>query len=241
MSHWLDKIGAAGYDWDKKPNYKIPGTVKKAVAPPAKKAPAANTNTLKYVYDQALFVQGLLRAEGIREPALSYAVFQCYFETGAFTNNGYLKLHNASGIMFNGQRNAKRGPNGYADFLTWKDWAYAMAHELRKKAAPVKAANLEDYVKRLKENRYFESDPQLYYYGLKRARLVLKIIPAEMRAGDDGTGQWQNPQDMDIPGSQIYKNTPGSADYKKEETGLKPWHWGLIFLGGAIVLKKLAD
>lgn len=161
-------------------------------------------DVLTDVYTQANAVHDALTRAGLPEPAASYALYQAYHETGAFKSPLYLQHNNASGIMFAGQNGATKGTNGYAWFATLDDWAHAMQHEATKKANPAGATSLEDYVHRLKANGYFTDTEANYVEGVKRARLILKDLPAEGRAGLQPDGSTQATQDLDIPGSKNY-------------------------------------
>jgi len=165
----------------------------------------AAIDPLPQVFVNAIYIHNALVAAGIPEPAASYATYQVYHETGAFTNAGWKKYRNASGIMFAGQRGATKGPNGYAVFNTYQDWVNAFKYELTKGAAPAQAQSLEDYNNRLVANRYYTANASDYLSGMKRARLVLKIIPSTDRAGfDPASGTRQAVQDLDIPGTTNY-------------------------------------
>ncbi len=176
---------------------------------------------LQRVYAAATKIHSELKKLGIPDPGASFATYQTYFETGAYTNKGWNEYNNASGIKFAGQRNAVKTNNGYAKFNTLADWARSFKHEITKKSNPAAAKTIEDYNKRLIANRYYEANPDQYLAGLKRARYVLKSLPASERAGVDKSGNWQDKRDMDIPGSKSYPNTPGSADYNKYD----PKNW----------------
>lgn len=165
---------------------------------------------LQKVYAAATQVHNALVAAGLGEPAASFATYQVYHETGAFTSELYKKHDNDSGIKYAGQKGATKGANGYSYFNSVAAWAAAMKHELTKGSNPAGAITLEDYVKRLKANKYFGDSVSNYLSGLKRARLVLKILPAADRAGNDA-GTIQQRADLDIPGSH---------DYSKDPTGI---------------------
>lgn len=234
-------IGRSDNDWQElgvlKSTPVKPGTVDlfrkqvkaaiKSTPPPVK----VNNDVVNRVYAFANKVQQALRRAGVPEPALSYAIYQTYFETAAYTNAGVKQYNNYSGIKFAGQKGAKLGPNGYAVFDSIDDWARSMKHEITKGSNPAGAKSLEEYAQRLKANRYFESDLGQYTAGLKRARLVLKVLPAEQRAGLQTDGSIQDRQDMDIP---------GTTDYSKAEGwwGQLPWYAkaGIGVGAGLIVL-----
>lgn len=164
--------------------------------------------TLQQIYTNAAWTHEQLRRFSLPEPAASYATYQIYFETNAYTNAGWNLYRNASGIMYAGQKGAKKGPNNYAMFDSFDNYFRSFVHELQKGTNPAGAASLEDYVKRLKANRYFQAKESDYLSGLKRARLVLKVIPAADRAGSSPDGTTQNAGDIDIPGSTDYRKPP---------------------------------
>ena len=230
MVHWLDKplIGKAinknpswvpvdvPFDWDKEPPKKpIPGvtTIRQPVS--------TRAVTDKKKLSQALFIRGLLKETGLVNPVLTWAVAQCYFETNAWKNNGYLKYNNASGIKFAGQRGASKGPNGYAIFVNWQYWAKAMYHELTKGTHPYWATSVEEYVDRLKSNGYFESSAVNYLNGINNALRILGEIPKNLKTGYDTHSENYNPEDTN--------------------KGLKWWQWGLIGVGGLIIVKKVIE
>jgi hypothetical protein len=195
---------------------------KPQVKKPAPVAPVVN-DPLPTIYANANFTHDNLVSRGVPEPGASYGVYQIYHETGAYKNAGWRQYRNGAGIMFANQRNATKGPNGYAMFGDWPSFFDAYAHELTKKSNPAGAQSLEDFNNRLVANRYYTANPADYFSGLKSARYVLKSLPASQRAGmNQNTGKWQDKQDMDIPNSQTYTNTPGSADYK-DKNGF--WEW----------------
>jgi len=183
----------------------------------------ANADPLQRAYDGAAFVHNNLLKRGISEPGASYGTYQTYHETNGYTNNGWNSYNNASGIMFAGQKGAKKGPNGYAVFNTWDDYFNAFAYELRKKSNPSAANSLEEFAARLKQNGYYQANQVDYFSGLKRARLVLKVIPSSDRAGNPqgqttATTYVQQAADLDIP---------GSVDYSKNQFDIGKW-WNTL-------------
>lgn len=198
---------------------------------------AQTTSILNYVYSQANEVFELMKSR-LPSPAASYAVYQSYFETAAYSDYKWKQYNNGSGIHYNKQKGARLGKNEYAWFDSRMAWADAFAHELKKGANPAGAASLEDYVNRLAKNHYFGTgSPSDYLAGLKRARLVLKVIPAEQRAVQQPDGSSQDKQDLDIP---------GSTDYSKNKSALQQWEelpWygkGAAILLGVVVIKAVA-
>ena len=200
------------------------------------KAPAATDPLLNYVYQEANKIYKMLAPLG--NPAASYALYQVYHETNAFSNNGYKKYNNASGIMYAKQHNAKPGPNGYAVFNSLQDWFNAFMHELTKKANPAGANSLEDYNNRLVANKYYTGSPAEYLSGMKRARLVLKEFPAEARAGyNASTNTYQDQQDIDIPGSTDYS----AADWKDPRKWPAWAKWAGGITAGLVALKIVTN
>ncbi len=192
---------------------------------------SGNDPLIDYVYAQANKLHPMLLQAGIPEPAASYGLYATYHETAAYSSPLYKDHNNASGIKFAKQAGAVKGANGYAYFNTLQDWANAYAHELKKRANPAGATSLEDFATRLKANGYYEDSFSNYLSGLKRARLVLKVLPAEQRAGVADDGTTQNADDLDIPGSKDY-----SKDGKNWWSGLEPWQKGGIIGFGALVV-----
>lgn len=179
-------------------------TFKGVQATPATPATTVTVDpVIAHVYAEATKIHDLLKARGISEPGASYATYQVYFETGAFSSPLYIQHNNASGIKFEKQKGAVQGANGYAYWPDGLDgWADAFKHEITKGANPAGAVSLEDYVARLKKNSYMEASAASYLTGLQRARLVLKILPAADRASVQADGSVQDKQDMDIPGTK---------------------------------------
>lgn len=193
-------------------------------------------------YQGAAVVHNLMLSAGIPEPAASYATYQVYHETGAFKSPLYKLHNNGSGIKFAKQHGATKGTNGYAWFPGGlKDWAASMAHELRKGSNPAGAKTLEDYSARLKANHYYEDDPHNYTEGLKRARLVLKVIPAADRAGTSAThpDTVQDPQDKDIPGT--VPEDSKKFDLQKEWNNASTFAKAAIIIGGGLVVYKIVS
>lgn len=196
------------------------------------------TDVLQQVWQEASKVHDAIRSVNIPEPAASYAVYQSYFESGAYKDYKYSKYNNPSGVKYFGQPNAKAGNNQYAIYPTLRDWAADMKNILSKGVRPIDAKTLDDYSNRLKQNRYYEADPKLYLSGLERARLVLKSIPATMSSGTSANNTAQNwqPKDVDIPGS-----AQPQKDWKQQLEDLP-----LPFkIGGALlivlIVKKVLD
>jgi hypothetical protein len=176
------------------------------------------------IFGPAGKVHAALTAAGIKEPAATFGTYQAYHETAAFKDPKFTRYNNASGIMYAGQRNAKKGANGYAYFNTLADWAHAMAHEMTKKSNPAGAKTIEDYVARLKKNGYFTDTTDNYLHGLTRARLVLAAIPAA-DAADNTTN---------------YNPNTGISTPKMDSTWFKahPLATGVILTVGGIVVIK---
>jgi hypothetical protein len=127
-----------------------------------------------------------LMAGKVPEPAHTYTAYQTYHETGNYTNAGWKQYNNASGIMYAGQKNARRGPNGYAIFNTLEDWANSYAHELNKGAyPPAQAQSLEDFNNRLHSNHYYTASPAAYLQGMQRAQSALRALGPSAAAGKD--------------------------------------------------------
>ena len=132
---------------------------------------------LQYALQQAAQVSQLMAAR-LPQPGATFAMYQSYHETSAFTDYKWKDHNNGSGIRFAHQKGATAGKNNYAYFDTRENWANAFQHELTKKSNPAGAKTLEDYVARLKANGYMEATASDYLSGLKRARLVTRALPA---------------------------------------------------------------
>jgi hypothetical protein len=169
-----------------------------------------------------------LRNAGVPDPAATFATFQAYHESQAFNDYKFLQYNNPSGIKYAGQSGAypiPNNPNNYAAFNSLADWAKSMRYEITKKANPAGAATLEDYAARLKQNGYYEDSYDNYLSGLKRARLVLRTMPA---------AEWgYNPQ-MD------YNPNTGASTPKKDLRGeweqLPTWAKGALLVTTGVVL-----
>jgi hypothetical protein len=199
--------------------------------------PAKVDPMVQQVYDEASKVHNLLVNAGIGEPGASYGTYAAYHESGAYSSPLYRLHNNATGIKFAGQSGAVKGDNGYA---WWpgglQGWAQAYAHELKKGANPAGAGNLEEFAVRLKLNHYYEDSYDNYLHGLKRARLVLKVIPAADRAGyDPATGTYQDKRDLDIPGSKDYSKE-SVTDWWNKRSNLEK---GGIIAGTVVLLAAL--
>lgn len=201
---------------------------------------------LEKVYNEANKVFTALKQAGLSPQAASYATYQAYFESAAFTDYKYLQHNNPSGIKFAGQIGfsfgvigAVKGNNGFAYFNTLADWARAMKHEVTKGTNPAGATTIEDYAIRLKNNGYFEANLNDYTAGLKRARLVLKVMPAADRAGYSTTDNTtQSKQDLDIPGTINYKENFSFEQYWDQ---LPPVGKGIAIAAAVVITKKLLD
>jgi len=233
MGHWLDysTVGKSNklpegvnFDWNKDT----------PVKPIKNQIQLKNVALQKTVdvpkYNIAHNIYLLLQAEGIQQPALGYAVAQCYAETEGWTNNGYKRYNNASGIKFAGQRNARLGPNGYAIFDTWKDWAHAMAHELTKGANPSGAASMVDYNNRLHANGYYEEDPAVYLRELQTANKRLLKMTHDL---DTNYNNYQNKAEKD--------KAEKDAAKAKSKDGIPWWGWGLIGLSGVYLYNRITE
>ncbi len=205
----------------------VPATSIPQPAVPAKASiPVKKDPVLSKALASGNEVYQALRNAGISDPAASFATFQAYHETKAFTDPKFLNNNNASGIKFAGQAGAYKILNSnlnYAGFNSLADWARSMAHEITKKSNPAGAATLEDYVARLKPNGYYEDSYNNYLHGLKAARLVLRTLPA---------AEWDYNSQMD------YNANTGVSTPKKDSlewNDLPLWAKGGIIGVGALL------
>lgn len=98
---------------------------------------------------------------------------QVMYETTDGTSNVSQKDTNYSGIKWAKQKNAVPGTmspegNRYAKFKTFGDWFDAYIKELKKgPGKPWMASSIDDYILKLKENRYYSDTVDRYGRNLK--------------------------------------------------------------------------
>ena len=194
-----------------------------------------DSDVLQYALQQAAQVSQMM-ASRLPQPGATFAMYQSYHETAAFSDYKWKEHNNGSGIKYNHQRGATAGKNNYAYFATREDWANAFQHELTKKSNPAGAQTLEDYVARLKANGYMEASASDYLSGLKRARLVTRAMPAA--EWDYSDKKEYNPDtgvSTDKPTNPTNPLT-GLIDWAKAH----PWQAAGGAALGIIVISKLA-
>ena len=136
-------------------------------------------------------LQTELTAKGLPLRFLPFLLAQISHETGGFKSNLSL-LNNLSGIIFVGQKGAidsgisqpkketsKFGKWNYAAYKTIEDWAADYISILAKHKV-FDAKNLEEFVNKLKEARYFTAPTEEYFTALKKWTNQLKKIFPDM-------------------------------------------------------------
>jgi len=119
----------------------------------------------------------LLKLNGLNDNLSKWATSQAAHETKAFTSNIFLSNNNAFGMKYAGQVTALGEKSGYAyyynvensvkDFVQWYS-----RHRNNILSLPLVIFNLSDYVKFMKNQKYFEAPESeylagcLYYYNL---------------------------------------------------------------------------
>lgn len=123
-------------------------------------------------YSAQDFVNVFTKA-GVNANILPFVVAQVAHETGNFKSKLLQDHNNGSGITWidkpNVQKNAVKGrplPEDpryhYAKFDTLQDWAIDHVRVLKRGSKPIEATNVDDFVDRLKANKYFTAPVELY-------------------------------------------------------------------------------
>lgn len=118
------------------------------------------------------------KISGFNEILTRYAVAQSAHETAGFTSDVFLKANNGFGMKYAGQLLASGSYNEYAkynsinnsvsDFIKWYN-----NHRAKVFSLPLVINSIDDYVRFLKNNNYFEADESEY---LKGCKYFLKLI-----------------------------------------------------------------
>lgn len=130
-----------------------------------------------------------LTIAGFNPAIVPIILAQVAHETGGFKSRVALLNNNYSGIMYLNkptiQKNAAKGlpfPKSegayyYAKFATLQDWANDLKRILSRGAKPILATNTDDFVNRLKKNKYFTAPIEVYKknisYWMQRLNKVI--------------------------------------------------------------------
>lgn len=117
-------------------------------------------------------VQLLLLTAGLNETLSRFATAQAAHETGGFTSNLFNNNNNCFGMKYAHQVNALNEKNGYANYKgienSVADWvAWFSRHRVNYLSLPLRIETLEDFVRFLKINNYFEAKEADYLKGCK--------------------------------------------------------------------------
>lgn len=158
---------------------------------------------------------------------IDYVYPMLYMESGHWTNKLTTKDRNPGSLMWKPGQGWAKGvyvpANGTfgIHFDTWQAFADQLYKEMSKGPGyPIRATSLADFVHRLKLNNYFGAESEDSYLAkLQRAQAALDID------------------------AQKDAHTFVDQERKRNEPkkGLKWWQWGLIGVGGLVVLKVLRD
>jgi hypothetical protein len=153
-------------------------------------------------------------------------------ETGYLTNTGSQVDNNLSGITFDpryfpasmkGSARPKKETGNYVRFDSLEQWAKVYVQYLTKKAAPIEATSIEDFVARLKANGYMRAPASIYLNTLKG---VVERIKIDTRVST-------------IEQQEAAEQSPTNPVNWWQS--LKLWQKGGVVLVGIIVVKKLLD
>jgi len=114
----------------------------------------------------------LLLSEGISDEYAKYMTAQSAHETANFTSVLYQDYFNAFGMTYVGQSEAKTGvilPGGKVIYASYKDWSYSVKDYKRlwKSYGLVLFANVEQFVRLLKQKDYFTAPEKEYREAVK--------------------------------------------------------------------------
>jgi hypothetical protein len=135
---------------------------------------------------------------GVNANILPFLVAQVAHETGNFKSKLLADHNNGSGITWINnpkiQKNASKGrplPEDaryfYAKFDTLQDWAIDHVRVLKRGTKPIEATNVDDFVDRLKANKYFTAPIEVYKKAVNKFYNQFKnILPSPGAAGAGG-------------------------------------------------------
>ena len=136
----------------------------------------------------------MFAALGVKPNVIPFMVAQTAFETGNFKSRLYNDHNNATGIVFTGKSTQKNATKGrplpedsrynYAKFATLQDWAADYVRILKMGNKPIEADNVDDFVSRLKANKYFSAPIEEYAAGVKT--YLRKYSNVKVSAGAGG-------------------------------------------------------
>lgn len=150
------------------------------------------------MYTAQDFVNVFTKA-GANPAILPYLVAQVAHETGNFKSKLLRDHNNGSGITWINnpkiQKNATKGrplPEDpryfYAKFDTLQDWANDHVRILSRKSKPIQATNVDDFVNRLKADKYFTAPIEVYKKAVAKFYNKFKdILPTPATAATGGT------------------------------------------------------
>ena len=164
---------------------------------------------------------------GFNADLKSWNIAQDFLESGGFSNEGYNKNNNPGAIMFPKNGKLKYGRKGtynkanktyYARFSSLDEYVKEKKQVLMlKPGEPINAQSLSDFVHRLKENNYFGSESESNYLkGLMGSEQRLRII------------------------SDLFQDAHQKV-VMPNKNKLPWWGWGLVAVGGIIVIKKITE
>jgi hypothetical protein len=178
-------------------------------------------------------LRNLLISVGVPQTqVLQWVVAMVMLETGWLTNTGTREDNNLSGITWDpryfplsmrGTPRPKSEGGYYVRYPTVNDWARSYMTYLTKKAAPIQASSLEDFVHRLKLNGYMRA-PENIYLNIMRG-VVAKLQFNDVLA-----------QDRREIAAQEDPNNPLNW-WKRQNIWIK----GGTILAAIVVVKKILD
>lgn len=120
--------------------------------------------------NKANYVYSLLTENGFNDKLAKFATAQAAHETAGFTSNILKSNNNLYGMKYAKQITAQGEKNGYAYYLNWLNSVIDLIswynnHRNKIFSLPLYINTLEDYVKFLKNNDYFEADESEYFKG----------------------------------------------------------------------------
>lgn len=147
-------------------------------------------------------VRKLMETMGLSPDVADWATAQAAFETGGFKSNVAKRDNNFSGIKYINKPYQKKATKGvksndggyYAHFPSWQDWAmdfYRILH-LGGDRSPANATTLDDYVSRLKANRYFGASEKAYKAGLVKYMSDKKVSTELVTAPNPVKNWWSD-------------------------------------------------
>jgi hypothetical protein len=117
-------------------------------------------------------ISNYLRDQGMNENLTKWMTAQAAHETGGFSSSIYKSNNNVYGMKYAGQITAQGEKNGYANYTTVKNSVidFVKWYNRRRRnllSLPLVIFSIEDYVRFLKNNNYFEASEIEYLTGCK--------------------------------------------------------------------------